>query len=217
MFGDILKMFERNVFTSCNKYFWNILSSSWLRRRNCPTVVDEPENYVPTLDFKLSAAFHLHHFSLYVNMWTTDLKVNSVEIFWHISCHPEPIRLFLCTMQTPESLPRFWTNLNISLGMYHGGEGWWWLYDENVIMMKRFIWWGWWLSAEDEGCRDSVTSDHSFLSRQHFTLHWATPNTQQHSALSNTWHWAIPNTEQHSVLSNTKQHLTLSTTHSEQH
>ena len=132
---------------------------------DCPTVVDEPENYGPTLQctgHQIVGCFSSSSFQL---LWT-----------------------------------KYW------IGFFPQWNCWWqgrsrrmWLWLRHPMMMI-FIWRRWWLSVEDEGCRDSVTSDHSFLSRQHFTLHWATPNTHQHS-----------------VLSNTKQHLTLSNTHSEQH
>ena len=79
---------------------------------DCPTVVDEPENYGPTVDIKSLGAFHHRHLFHHVH--------SKKRGPYTMSRHPRRggVRkriLGVLALATPESLARFCKHLNIWL------------------------------------------------------------------------------------------------------
>ena len=164
---------------------------------DCPTVVDEPENYgrhCSALDIKLSAAFHLHHFSCFEQ--NTEKSIEYFDTIWYN--HDD---IYLTTMMIEcwgwrvQGQRDQWSQLPLPPTLHTALSNTQHFTLHSALNTVR------WATPNTE----QHQTLHTALSKaQHLTLcaeqhqtfntlHWATPNTEQHAALS-TVHWATPNT-----------------------
>ena len=87
LIADILRIPERKIRNRLQillKDFELLMVEEAKLVVDCPTVVDEPENYgrhCSALDIKLSAAFHLHHFSCFEQ--NTEKSIEYFDTIWY--------------------------------------------------------------------------------------------------------------------------------------